>query len=228
MQKIITWVLVIFWPLFLGAGLKEKLKEKLQSQPAATDSAAKPDDQAGIKFKLTDAEVEKALAWGKAHSQADIRAAYGANWAGGLGGFSRAMGAVMPHALAATRYYQIAAYAQEQTSKYLEVDPKRVEEIRNGNGLTIAFTATNLYPEFPKNLHVVLKQGDKVIQPATISGKDKAPKLQVDEHSKTWYGFFTAVFPEAEIDPRAKSTLVIIDTARNWEQKISLDFGKMK
>jgi hypothetical protein len=228
MQKIITWVLVIFWPLLLGAGLKEKLKEKIQPRPAAANSAAKPDDQVGIKFKLTDEDVEKALAWGRTHSQAELTAAYEANWAGGLGGFSMAMGAVMPHAVAATRFYQIAAYAQEQTSKYQDVDPKRVEEIRSGSGLMIAFTATNLYPEFPKNLHVVLKQGEKVIQPASISGKDQAPKVQIDEHSKTWYGAFTAIFPEAEIDPKAKSTLVIIDPARNWEQKISLDFGKMK
>jgi hypothetical protein len=227
MQKIITGVLVILWPLLLGAGIKDKLKEKMQPPPAA-GLPARPEEPAGIKFKLTDDEVEKALSWGKAHKQAELMAAYEANWAGGLGGFSMAMGAVMPHALAATRYYQLAAYAQEQSSKYLEVDPKRVEEIRSGNGLTIAFTATNLYPEFPKNLHVVLKQGEKVIQPVSIEGKDKHPKSQVDNHSKTYYGFFSAVFPEADLDPKAKSTLVIIDTARNWEQKVSLDFSKMK
>jgi len=228
MQKIITGVLVILWPLLLGAGLKDKLKEKLQPQPATTSSAVKPDEQAGIKFKLTDEEVEKALTWGKAHKQAELMAAYEAVWAGGLGGFSMAMGAVMPKALVATRYYQIAAYAQEQTSKYQEVDPKRVEEIRSGSGLSVAFTATNLYPEFPKNLHVVLKQGDKVIQPTTLQGKDQHPKLQVDHDSRTWYADFSAVFPETDLDPKAKSFLVIIDTARNWEQKITLDFNKMR
>ena len=225
MPKIITGVILILWPLLLGAGLKDKLKQKIQNPPAA---AAKTDDQAGIKFKLTDEDVEKAVAWGRTHSQAELLGVYQANWAGGLGGFSMALGAVMPHAVAATRYYQIAAYAQEQTSKYQEVDPKRVEEIRSSTGLMIAFTATNLYPEFPKNLHVVLKQGEKVIQPTIIKGKDQIPRVQVDEHSKTWYSAFTAVFPETEIDPKAKSTLVIIDPARNWEQKISLDFGKMK
>lgn len=228
MQKIMTGVLFILWPLLLGAGLKDKLKDKFQPPPASAGSTAKPEEQAGIKFQLTDQDVQAALAWGKAHKQAELAAAYEATWGGGLGGFSAAMGAVMPKALAATRYYQLAAYAQEQISKYLEVDPKRVEELRSGAGLLILFTATDLYPEFPKNLHVVLKQGDKVIQPLRIQGQDQVPKVQVDRGSRTWYGAFTAVFPENEIDPKAKSTLVIIDTTRNWEQKISLDFAKMK
>ena len=228
MQKIISGVVLILWPLLLGAGIKDKLKEKLQAPPAPTASAARPEAPAGIKFKLTDADVQAAMAWGKAHKQAELMAAYQGIWGGGLGGFSTAMGALMPTVLGGTRYYQIATYAQEQASKYQEVDPKRVEELRSGNGLTIAFTATNLYPEFPKNLHVVLKQGEKVIQPLNIEGKDRLSKVLVDEHSKTWYATFSAVFPEAEIDPQAKSTLVIIDTARNWEQKVSLDFAKMK
>jgi hypothetical protein len=183
----------------------------------------------GIKFSLTDEGVKEAIEFGQKTKPKDIDKLYTSYFFGkGFGDFMKAMGGPTPEATVMTKRYLIASYVAGQKVKYLEPDPKQIGQIKNLNSLEVRFLATNTYPEFPKAIHCVLKKDDKAIQPTLIVGKDKPAELVIDKdsHTKTWFGVFVASFDVKDIDPKANYTFVIIDTARDFEQKINLDFSK--
>lgn len=183
----------------------------------------------GIKFSLTDEEVKEAIEFGQKTKPKDIDKLYTSNFFGkGFGDFMKVVGSPTPEATVMTKRYSIASYVAGQKVKYMEPDPKRIEQIRNLNSLEIRFIATSSYPEFPKAIHCVLKKDDKAIQPTSITGKDKNAEAVIDKdsHTKVWFAVFVASFDPKDIDPKAGYAFIIIDTARDFEQKINLDFSK--
>jgi len=183
----------------------------------------------GIKFSLTDEEVQEAVELGRKNTPKEIDKLYTSNFFGKeFGAFMKAMGGPTPEATVMTKRYQIASYVADQKVKYMEPDPKRIDQLKNLTSFEIRFISPNNYSEFPKSIHCVLKKDDKVVQPAFISGKNQIPKYVVDgeAHTKTWVGIFVASFEPKDLDPKGSYTFVIIDTARNFEQKINLDFSR--
>ena len=238
MKKVFWILLVMILPIISRADLKdlkEKAKKALATPPAPSTSASNSSSLAsgsyhdGIKFTLSEQEIQDAISWGKANKRNVLERDYHGIWGEALGTFAKyAGGGIMPEAVVHTKYLRIAEHASDQNAKYQEINPQAIEEIKLSNNLLITCVATNTYAEFPRGIHIVLKQGEKIIQPINITGKEDVPRAQVDNLSTTWWSAFTASFPESEIDSKAKSTLVIIDTIRNFEQKIALDLSKMK
>lgn len=132
--------------------------------------------------------------------------------------------------LVVTKYYQVAKAAALAANKRRTLPQEEIEKINKGTELEVRFQINYQKPSglfelfFPRapslpGLEFRLKQGDKVIEPSRVE-----PPLT---WALTGSGTFKAHFSYARIKPRGATSL-IITTPQGDEEKIKLNFSKLK
>ncbi|MEY8417078.1 hypothetical protein AAK964_12310 [Tissierella praeacuta] len=129
-----------------------------------------------------------------------------------------------------TPYSSIATISALKSSKYQEISKDDIDGLLKDYEYTMLFSV-GMYGtsiDFPKFVHIILKQDDKVIQPMEIHGIDNLAEI-----SSNWPDFpeyeaiFNPVFSTKEIDFNINAELIII-FANEIEIKYEVDFSKYK
>lgn len=129
-----------------------------------------------------------------------------------------------------TPYLSIAYSSALKSSKYEEVTKEDINRLLKEYEYMQPFSVT-MYGssiDFPQHTHMVLKQGNKVIQPSKIYGTDSFA-----DRSTKWPNFpayqatIGAEFPSKEIDYSKKAELIVI-WASDMEFVFEVDFSEYK
>ncbi|MEY8415634.1 hypothetical protein AAK964_04985 [Tissierella praeacuta] len=129
-----------------------------------------------------------------------------------------------------TPYSSIATVSALKSSKYQEISKDDIDGLLKEYEYTMLFSV-RMYGttvDFPKFVHIVLKQDDKAIQPNNIDGVNDFAEI-----SSNWPNFpeyetiLTPQFSTKEIDFSKDAELIII-FANEIEIKYEVDFSKYK
>ena len=169
----------------------------------------------GIKIHLTKKEVKKAIYWGGENKDSlqDIVGAYSFYGRGK----SREWGTI------GTKIFRLATLSCVSAQENKELDQADIEEILINPYLAIMLYIFESNLEFLEKVRVVLKQGEKIIEAKDMDSSKSA------EPGK-YYPYYTArviaFFPYSDIDPKAKTTIILIKDER--ESRFEVDFSRYK
>ena len=164
-----------------------------------------------IVFWPSDEQVDEAIKFGESNKGTGIlktkrlkTAIYG-NWPDSDGGFVKSK---------LIRLTVSAAMNAQRNKKLTEED---IDEILKSDEIEILGNARAAVGAFPKEVHVKLIQGDKVIKPKEM----KTGRMM----RESWTSKY-AIFPYSSINPTAKTTIIFkVDSV---EKEYELDFAKIK
>lgn len=169
----------------------------------------------GIKIHLTEKEVKKAIYWGweNKDSPQDIFGAYSFYGRGK----SREWGII------GTKIFRLATLSCVSAEENKELDQADIEGILIDPYLGIMLYTFESNVEFLEKFRIVLKQGEK-----NIETKDMKPSKPAEpaKHYPYHTARVIALFPYSEIDPKAKTTIILIKDER--ESRFEVDFSRYK
>lgn len=176
----------------------------------------------GIKLDLTQEEVKEAIALGKQGKESlqDLLKPYLFRGEQTIYRDYKDGGHVV------TKFVELAALSCELARKYKSPTQEDIDEILKNQTLTILVNTFGSAKDFTRDYHVVLKQGDKVIQPAGIVRKEaKTPYPPESDYPSMEATLFTR-FPYSEIDLKGKATIALIK--ERGEFPFEVDFSQCK
>lgn len=207
------------------AGINDKgFKEPVQSDNSKKDKTT--NDGKNIYVNLSEKDIQSAINEGKKgvmSISSYARENYNLKFISG-------MGSLIDNAQINTPYLSIAYSSALKSSKYEEVTKEDINGLLKEYEYMQPFSVT-MYGssiDFPQYTHIVLKQGNKVIQPSKVYGTDSFA-----DRSTKWPNFpayratIGAEFSSKEIDYSKKAELIVV-WASDIEFVFEVDFSKYK
>ena len=172
----------------------------------------------GIKSDLTEEDIKEAINWGpkitkcpesflRLYRFGSVRAYK--EW-GDIG----------------TNFSSLAWLGWEEAQSHRSLKRTEIDKIAHSEDFTISITTYGHRPDFAENYRIVLKQGEKVIQPKYIVPTYEANPTSAFPEPPSYKAMVTAFFSYSEIDPKAKTTIVLTKDER--ESRFRVDFSRYK
>lgn len=175
----------------------------------------------GIKVKLTKEEIQEAIDWGAENkdSPENIDSAYRfGEWES-----YKECGYI------STKFYRLARFScQSARSMYKSLTKSDIKGELACNSLTIVIYTYGDKIDFAQHYYMVLKQGDKIIQPkpGDVIADDWADMTARWPKSPSYRARVMAFFRYSKINPKAKTTIIL---DQGWgESKFEVDFSRYK
>lgn len=125
-----------------------------------------------------------------------------------------------------TKFFMLAFLAYQSARRYESLDRAHIEEVLNFKTLAINIVTYGYEIDFAKNYHMILKQGEKVIQPVSVEAPELVDMAPRWIESAPYSAQVTGFFPYAKIDPKAKTTIILIKA--RGESRFEVDFSRYK
>ena len=169
----------------------------------------------GIKVDLTEEDIKEAINWGKENKDnlENILRCYSF---GELSIYQEG-GAVL------TKTYGLACLGCFSAREHRIPNRAEIEEIVNYDALGIAVTTYGSRADFLKGSRLVLMQGEKIIHPVNTQ---ITKQVESTEDFSVYRGHLVGYFLYSEIDPRAKSTIIMVK--ERGESRFDIDFSRYK
>jgi len=169
----------------------------------------------GIKVNLTEEDIKEAIHWGSENRDnlENILRCYSF---GELGIYQEG-GAVL------TKTYGLACLGCFSAREIRTPDRAEIEEIVNSDTLGIAVTTYGSKADFLRESRLVLRQGEKIIHPVNT---EITKQVESTEGFSVYRGHLVGYFPYSEIDPKAKSTVILVK--ERGESRFEVDFSLYK
>lgn len=193
---------------------------KYSNAPTSSTTSKNP-------FYLNDAQIRDAISEGK-NGGLDVLFKYEQEY--GLPVTNKTMSLFVPEANISTAQSLIAPLSALRASQYKEYSFQEAKSLAESMKDHISFRLVTYGDEidFGETFHVVLKQGDKIIQPLEIDGLDEFADLTDNwpdspAYTKTIY----PIFPVAGIDFSKNATLTFVYVG-NLQVDYEVDFSLYK
>jgi len=173
---------------------------------------------AGIKVNLTEEEVEEAIDWGAKNKNSPQNIFL--PWVFGKFGNYEETGTIF------TKTCYLTYLGFFSAREYKTPDKKGVKSTLSLNALGIMVTTFGTKADLRESYRIVLQQGKEIIQPGYI-GRKKEADPTAGFVKIPYYKFnITGFFPYSEIDPKAKTTIILIKP--QGESRFEVDFSRYK
>jgi len=172
----------------------------------------------GIKVDLTEEEVQEATNWGRKNK--DLPGMLLSFHQFGSSGPYEERGTIT------TKFSILAIFGSECAKSKTEVDRALIETILNYKLLGVTIHTLGDKIDFAKGYHIVLKQGEKVIQPVSVADISQANTTLYFPQSPSYVAEIGALFPQSAVDPKAKTTVILIKD--RGESRFEVDFSMYK
>jgi hypothetical protein len=172
----------------------------------------------GIKSQLSQEEVNEAIDLGAKFkdSPEDYRDFYR------FGGSE----AYDQHGYIVTNFYSLVAVSWQAARKYTTINKTDIDEILRNSAIVVNLFTYWDRPGLGKDPHVVLKQGDKIIQPFKVEVAHEENIPDPDYTVPIWEICVSACFAYSDIDPKAKTTIIFV--LLTDEVTFEVDFSRYK
>lgn len=131
------------------------------------------------------------------------------------------------HGVIITKFSALVTQSWQAARKYQTIKNTDIDEIlRTPTFNVILFTYLGR-PGLGKDSHIVLKQGDKIIQPRKIEVAHEQQKPDTDYTVPIWEICVAAYFAYSDIDPKAKTTIIFVLPTYD-EVTFEVDFSRYK
>lgn len=174
----------------------------------------------GIKVNLTKQDIQEAIDLGVKYKDTydeNVRSLYQF----GDRKYGKESGSIQ------TKFSLVAYVAYSAAKEYRNLERDKIE---GGLPLLTDFTIS-IYTygdkiDFAKDYHMVIKQGEKVIQPVNVKTDKWGRATLAWPYSPKYSAFTQARFLYSEIDPHAKTTIILIKDL--GESRFEVDFSRYK
>jgi len=172
----------------------------------------------GIKVNLTEEEVQEAINWG-AENKDSFEVLIRPYVFGVLEAYEES-------GYIGTKFYYLAFLGYLSARKYKSPERAEVQTVLSAKVLPISISTYGDKIDFAKDYHMVLKQGEKVIQPVKVKAPELAEMTARFPESPLFRATMSADFPYSEVDPKGKATIILI---KDWgESEFEVDFSRYK
>lgn len=189
-----------------------------------------------VKDDLTEKEVNEALDWGaeNVYSYENFASAYRfGKWKG-----------YKEHGFIDTKFYSIAYSGYEAGRLYKRPGKDEIDKILSNKNFEISIVTYGDSKDFAQDYHIVLIQGEKVVQPVSVVAlylpgmRRKISGLttlvsrifsfvtQLIFPSYRYGADVCAEFPYSKIEPNQKTTIILIKD--EGESRFEVDFSRYK
>lgn len=192
------------------------------NQPARSSTPPTEEKEAvytgGIKVNLTEEEVQEAINWGAENKDSPVV-------------FRRPYNFGSPNAFEesgriSTKFYSLADCGYGTARKYKSPEKWMIDIILGYRTLTIYIFTYGDRLDFAKNYHMVIKQGEKIIQPVSVKAPELAKMTARWPHSPSYKAIVSGLFAYSEINPKGKAVIILIKG--RGESKFEVDFSRYK
>lgn len=172
----------------------------------------------GIKVDLTKEEIEEAKEWG-AENKFSVKTLLDQYFFGNKEEFEE-------HGSIHTKFLSLALLASELARMYGRPKKSEIDAILRRTRLGVGIFTYGGETDFAKNYHMVLKQGEKLIQPVDVKAYKESeihppalgtPPLQA--RLMFWFRY-------SKIDLKAKTTIILVK--ETTESRFEVDFSQYK
>jgi len=172
----------------------------------------------GIKVNLTEEEIQEAINWGAEKKDSEhIFLSYSF---GGRGYPPQEDG--MIH----TKFFGLAYLGYRLARKHKSPEKAEIEAILHSYeeyfGIDISTYGDEI--DFAKDYYIVLRQGIKIIE--AVSTDRWADTTDYFPESPSYKATVTSIFPYSEIDPKGKTTIILVKDRE--ESRFEVDFSRYK
>jgi len=203
----------------------------------------------GIKVNLTEEEVQEAINWGAENKDSPIGTLESFYKFGIPKRVRDAARKTLKRASATTRekskaidiilagdeygyisttFYRLAELSYRKAREYKSPERSSIDSTlmlgRKKFGIYIFTYGGSL--DFAKNYHMVIKQGEKVIQPTGRCGDERANMTSSWPNYPSYRAMVSGWFSYSEIDLKGKATIILIKD--RGESEFEVDFSKYK
>ena len=209
-------VLLILAVLIVSLGCHQ------DNQPARSSTPPTEEKEAvytgGIKANLTAEEAKEAIKWGAKNK--DSYKVIARTYKFGNPKLYNEFG------LISTRFYLLADHGYRTVREGKSPERSEIYRILTERTFRIYIFTYGDTLDFADSYHVVLKQGEKIIQPVNVMAGwwvDKTPRFP---KSPSYKATVLGMFPYSEIDPKGKATIILIKDP--GESRFEVDFSHYK
>lgn len=172
----------------------------------------------GIKLQLSHDEVNEALGAG-ASSPLSGRDFLDSYRFGSPDDFDE-------HGYIHTKFSRLTTLSRQAVRKYQEINQADIDEILQSSTLGVSIATYRGAPGLGKDSHIVLNQGDKIIQPIKTELLSEYQMFDPGLKVHFWETVLLGHFAYADIDPKAKTTIIFI--LPTGEDTYEVDFSRYK
>ena len=172
----------------------------------------------GIKVDLTEEEVQEAINWGAENKDSPevlIRA-----YAFGNPRAYEESGHI------STKFSLLAFLGCHSARRYKRPERADIEAVLGEKTLGVGIFTYGDKIDFAKDYHMVLKQGEKVIQPVSVKAPGLAEMTAHWPESPSYRATVRAEFSYSEIDLKAKAIVILVKD--RGESSFEVDFSRYK
>jgi hypothetical protein len=209
MRRFFTVVFLIALAVSLIQGKAENVLAQEEKKKAVYSE--------GIKVNLTEKEVKEALDWGRKNKDTPKVLFFT---------YRFSSQAYKGEGYIATKFMALALLGCSSGKRYQSVKRADIEDILNTKVLMISISTYGDKPDFAKDYHMVLKQGGKVIQPVSVDAPAWANTTGGSPENPSYLAPVIASFPYSDIDPKAKTTVILIKD--QGDSRFEVDFSHYK
>lgn len=210
MRRFLTAVFLIALAVSLTQGRAENVLTQEEEKEAVYTG--------GIKVNLTEKEVQEAIDWGRKNK--DSWEVVGRTYAFGNPKLYNEFG------LISTKFYCLAYHGYRSVRRYESPNEFEIYRILAERTLGIYIFTYGDTLDFSENYHMVLKQGEKIIQPVNVIAGWWVDKTLRFPKSPSYKATVLGMFPYSDIDPRGKATIILIKYG--GENRFEVDFSRYK
>lgn len=195
----------------------------------------------GIKINLTEEGIKEAIDWGAKDKNSygkNVSEAYRfgkplSNWIGEWVNFREATGKKIDNwseykesGSIYTKFFSLATLGGSLAREGKSPERADIEKILNMRTMMVYIHTYGDKGQFAKNYRIVLKQGEKLIQPVEVKADGLACKTAFFPKSPSFSACVEARFLYSEIDPKAKTTIILVKD--QGESRFEVDFSRYK
>lgn len=209
MRKVFMMVSLIALTVNLVEGReKEVLSQQAGEEAVYTD---------GIKVNLTQEDIQEALTLGAQNrGSKDSGAKY---YFGTREGYEE-------YGYLTTKFSSLVGLGWGSAKEHKKPDRFLIDYLSRFIVFGIEVVTYGDEIDFAKNYHIVLKQGGMVIRPEIPFWEQMGEKTPCFPESPSYKALVTGLFPYSEIDPKAKTTIILIKD--RGESTFEVDFSRYK
>jgi len=214
--------LIVLSLIALAVILNQRRKKKVLPQQEEKKAVYNE----GIKVNLTEEETREAIDWGIKNK--DSPEVFLSSYEFGSQEAYEERGFIVTkfRTLASLGYTSVKTKHKVDTAHIQPEVKKAIQTVLNTKVLVLDIITYGDEPDFAKDYHIVLKQGEKIIQPVGLTAPQRADTTTRFPQSPSYKAWVEAQFPYSKLDPKGKTTVILIKD--QGDSRFEVDFSHYK